>query len=135
MRLWAETESGGDIETLLDKCSEQILFATKISGTTLYFTASTGDKPQDFLQLEVEVLQEVLDRPLSDPDFLPDSVEEFLDPVDYPRLEPRTGGQAALPFPPFAGDGGGICRPEFPQPPCAEPAALYAGLAEQQCWA
>ncbi|WP_287605337.1 hypothetical protein [Thiothrix sp.] len=93
LRLWAETESGGDIETLLDKCSEQILFATKISGTTLYFTASTGDKPQDFLQLEVEVLQEVLDRPLSDPDFLPDSVEEFLDPVDFPRLEPEAVGK------------------------------------------
>jgi hypothetical protein len=93
LRLWAETESGGEINTLLDKCTEQVLFATKISGTTLYFTAQTGDKPQDFIQLEVEVLQEVLDRPLSDPDFLPDSVEEFLDPMDYPRLEPEPVGK------------------------------------------
>jgi hypothetical protein len=98
LRVWAEMTADGDINALLDKCAEQVLFATKISGTTLYFTAQTGDKPQDFIQLEVEVLQEVLDRPLSDPDFLPDSVEEFLDPVDYPRLEPEAVGKAHYRF-------------------------------------
>lgn len=98
LRSWAESVADGDINNLLDKCMEQVLFATRISGTTLYFTAPVGDKPQDFIQLEVEVLQEVLDRPLSDPEFMPDSVEEFLDPIDYPRLEPEPVGKAGYRF-------------------------------------
>ena len=89
LRNWAETESGGDVEVLLDICAERNLLATRISGTTLYFTAPTGDRPQDFVQLEIEVLQEVVDRPLFHPDFMPDNVEEFLDPVDFPRAEPK----------------------------------------------
>lgn len=98
LRSWAENVAAGDINHLLDKCMEQVLFATRISGTTLYFTAPVGDKPQDFIQLEVEVLQEVLDRPLSDPEFLPDSVEEFIDPIDFPRLQPEPVGKARYRF-------------------------------------
>lgn len=92
LRAWAEAESGGDVETLLDKYNGSQLFATKRAGSTLYFTASLGEYPQDFLQLEVEVMQEVLHRPLFDPDVFPDNLEEFLDPLDYPTLEPQPVG-------------------------------------------
>ena len=51
--------------------------------------APTGERAADFVQLEVEELQEVLDHYLNDPDWLPDSLEEFIDPLDYPRLEPE----------------------------------------------
>jgi hypothetical protein len=50
------------------------------------------------VQIEIEELQEVLDRPLVDPDWFPDSVEEFLDPLDYPRLEPEPVAPAYYQF-------------------------------------
>ncbi|MEB4593171.1 hypothetical protein VSS37_19490 [Candidatus Thiothrix sp. Deng01] len=98
LRAWAEAESGGDVEVLLDKYAGQPLFATRLEGHTLYFTAPTGDRPEYFLQIEIEICQEMLDRPLFDPDFLPDNLEEFLDPIDYPRLEPELIGQAQYHF-------------------------------------
>jgi hypothetical protein len=89
---WAETESGGDIDALITRYMDAGFFATIVSGKTHYFTAPVGDGPQDFIQLEIEELQEVLDRPLFDPDWFPDSLEEFADPLDYPRLEPEPIG-------------------------------------------
>jgi hypothetical protein len=89
---WAEGESGGDVEKLLSRYSEAGYFATRLQGRTHYLVAPTGHRPGDFVQLEVEELQEVLDRYLIDPDWLPESLEEFLDPLDYPRLEPEPIG-------------------------------------------
>lgn len=93
LRAWAERESGGDVDVLMDKYTGQALYATRLDGCTLYFTASTGDKALDYLQLEIEVMQEMLDRPLFDPEFMPDNLEEFLDPMDFPRLENQAVGQ------------------------------------------
>lgn len=91
---WAETESNGDVESLMAKYMDQGYFATRLAGKTHYFTAAIGEKAKDFIQLEIEELQEVLDRPLVDRDWFPDSLEEFLDPLDYPRLEPEPIGAA-----------------------------------------
>lgn len=90
---WAETESGGDVDELIAQYIDSGYFATKLSGKTHYFTAPVGDNPEDFIQLEVEELQEVLDRPLLDRDWFPDSLEEFLDPLDFPRLDPEPLGK------------------------------------------
>ncbi|EIJ36515.1 hypothetical protein [Thiothrix nivea] len=98
LRVWAEEESDGDVDTLLDKYAGQPMFATRLEGRTLYFTAPTGDRPEHFLQLEIEISQEVLDRPLFDPEFMPDNIEEFLDPIDFPRLEPEVIGQPRYAF-------------------------------------
>ncbi|MBU0653907.1 MAG: hypothetical protein KJ914_02120 [Gammaproteobacteria bacterium] len=98
LRIWAEQESDGDVDVLLDKYAGQQLFATRLEGRTLYFTAPTGDRPEHFLQLEIEIRQEVLDRALFDPDFWPDNIEEFLDPVDFPRLEAEIIGQPQYRF-------------------------------------
>jgi len=89
LREWAERESGGDVATLMDKYQGRQLFATCLAGKTHYLVAATGERAADFVQLEVEELQEVLDHYLNDPDWLPDSLEEFIDPLDYPRLEPE----------------------------------------------
>lgn len=86
---WSERESGGDVDVLLDKYHDKGYFATHLAGKTHYFNAAIGERAEDFVQLEVEELREVLDRPLIDPGWLPDSLEEFLDPLDYPRLEPE----------------------------------------------
>ena len=60
--------------------------------------APTGPEPQDFVQIEIEELQEVLDRCITDPDWFPDSIAEFVDPLDFPRLEPEPMGAPRLVF-------------------------------------
>jgi hypothetical protein len=98
IRVWAEQRASGDLQQLLDGCLKSRLFATRLVGRTHYLTAQTGPTAADFVQLEVEELQEVLDRYLSDPDWLPDSLEEFIDPLDYPQLEPEPVGASRLVF-------------------------------------
>ena len=99
LRLWAERQAAsGELQPLLDTCLQRQLFATRLDGRTHYLTAQTGPAAADFMQLEVEELQEVLDRYLSDPDWLPESLEEFIDPLDYPHLEPEPVGVPRLAF-------------------------------------
>ena len=86
---WAEQEAGGDVDELIARYVDEGYFATQLAGKTHFFTAPFGDRAEDFIQLEIEELQEVLDRPLVERDWFPDSLEEFLDPLDYPRLEPE----------------------------------------------
>lgn len=86
---WAEHESGGDVDALVSRYLDKGFFATRLAGKTHFFTFPVGDGAEDFVQLEIEELQEVLDRPLLDRDWIPDSLEDFLDPLDYPRLEPE----------------------------------------------
>ena len=90
---WAESESGGDVDELVARYLDAGFFATHLAGKTHYFTAPTGDRSGDFVQLEIEELQEVLNRHLVERDWFPDSIEEFLDPLDYPRLEPEPIGE------------------------------------------
>jgi hypothetical protein len=95
---WAEAESEGDIDDLMFKLVGQRYFATRLNGLTHYLVAPTGPEPQDFIQLEIEELQEVLDRCITDPDWFPDSIAEFVDPLDFPRLEPEPVGAPRLLF-------------------------------------
>ncbi|MBK1717666.1 hypothetical protein [Thiocystis violacea] len=90
---WAEAESGGDIDELMFKLSDARYFATRLNGQTHYLVARTGPLARDFIQIEIEQLQEVLDRTISDPDWFPDSIADFVDPLDFPRLEPEPVGQ------------------------------------------
>ncbi len=86
---WVEQESAGKLEDFIIRYLDAGYFATSHAGKTHYFTASCGDKAEDFIQLEIEELKEVLDRRLIDPDWFPDNLEDFLDPLDYPRLKPE----------------------------------------------
>ena len=86
---WAERESGGDLTRLMDKCADIGGFVTRLEGCTHYLTAATGDRARDYIQIEIEQLQEVIERPLWDPDWIPDDFEDFIDPLDFPRLEPE----------------------------------------------
>ena len=95
---WAERESGGDVEELIARYMGRGYFATQLAGKTHFFTAACGDKAEDFIQLEIEELQQVLDRPLVERDWFPDSLEEFLDPLDYPRLAPEPVGKPYYQF-------------------------------------
>ncbi|MBP9603029.1 MAG: hypothetical protein KBE53_02970, partial [Chromatiaceae bacterium] len=95
---WAETESGGDIDELLLKVADLPYIATRLNGQTHYLVAPIGPGPGDFLQIEVEQLQEVQDRRITAPDWFPDSIAEFVDPLDFPHLEPRPLGPPRLLF-------------------------------------
>lgn len=90
---WAERESAGDLDELVMRYMDAGFFATRLTGKTHYFTAPTGNDPGDFVQLEIEELQEVLDHRLLDRDWYPDSIDELIDPLDYPRLEPEPIGE------------------------------------------
>jgi hypothetical protein len=95
---WAERESAGDVDELIARYADRGYFATCLAGRTHYFTAACGSKAEDFIQLEIEELQEVLDRPLLARDWYPENLEELLDPLDYPRLEPEPIGKPHYQF-------------------------------------
>ncbi|MCU7940957.1 MAG: hypothetical protein KZQ67_17130 [gamma proteobacterium symbiont of Bathyaustriella thionipta] len=91
--LWAEYECDGDVDEIILKHMDSGYFATRLAGKTHYFTAQYGTKNEEFVQLEIEELQEVIDRPLIDRDWFPDCLEDFIDPLDFPKLEPEPTGK------------------------------------------
>jgi hypothetical protein len=95
---WAESESDGDLDGLILRYLDAGYFATRLAGKTHYFTAPHGESAEDFIQLEIEELQEVLERPLTERDWYPESLEEFLDPLDFPKLEPEPIGNPYYQF-------------------------------------
>jgi hypothetical protein len=89
---WAEAEAKGYVENLLFKLSGLVYFATRLNGQAHYLAARTGPGAADYIQIEIETLEEVLDHCITDPDWFPESVNEFVDPIGLPRLEPEPVG-------------------------------------------
>lgn len=89
LRDWVESECGGDVLDLAATYQDEGLLATRILGKTHFLIAPTGEAPLDFVQIEVEEVREVTDRPLIDPDNLPDDIEDVLDPMDPEKVEPE----------------------------------------------
>lgn len=84
---WAKGElavCGNDLHELIERHIDSGLLVTRHTGRTHYFVAAYGPAPADFLQLEVEELQEVLDRELIDSDAVPDDIQELIEPL-HPR--------------------------------------------------
>jgi hypothetical protein len=79
---WAQAELAGhgdDIHALAEECAERGLRATRLTGKTHYWIAQTGGAAADFIQIEIEELQEMVCQPLCDGDDLPSSIEELVD--------------------------------------------------------
>lgn len=91
--LWAENECHGDVDEIILKHIDSGYFVTRLAGKTHYFTAPYGKNNDEFIQLEIEELEEVINRPLVDKDWFPDSLEDLIDPLDYPALKPKPTGQ------------------------------------------
>jgi hypothetical protein len=92
---WVENaldERDGDFNLLIDDFAGQKLYATRLVGQTHYLVAAVGDGTDDFLQLEIEDLQEMRVHQL----FInePGSLEELVDP----RGGADTPVPIALPF-------------------------------------
>jgi hypothetical protein len=80
---WAEDELAAredDMGELCDDFNNLGLQATRLSGRTHYFVAATGPRASDFIQLEIEELQEQICHPLFAGDTVPASIEELVDP-------------------------------------------------------
>lgn len=81
---WAEealADCGGDLAELVERHAGEDLVATRHNGRTHYFVAPCGPGPADFVQLEVEELQEVLDRRFIDHGRPPADLGELTDPL------------------------------------------------------
>lgn len=81
---WAELELDrcqGDMGLFFDRHAQDELLVTRLVGKTHYFVAPYGSEPAEFLQLEVEELQEVLDRRLLDFETPPIDLAELIDPI------------------------------------------------------
>lgn len=87
---WAKEEledCAGDMAELVERHAASGLMVTRHSGHTHYFVAAYGPAPEDFLQLEVEELQEVLDRKFIDEDNPPEDFQELIEPALPAMLE------------------------------------------------
>jgi len=85
LQQWASSELAAhsdDLHALIDAYADSGLRATRLNGMTHYLVASTGAGAADFLQVEIEELQEVACRPLFAEDAHPGNLEELLDPPD-----------------------------------------------------
>lgn len=80
---WAEDELAShddDMGAFCDDYLGQGLKATRLAGRTHYLVAPTGPHATDFVQLEIEELQEVVCHSLFDGDVLPLDLDELVDP-------------------------------------------------------
>lgn len=87
---WSERtyiECGQNLQTLIEHTQEQNLIATRQTGRTLYFVIATGDKAEDFIQIEIDKTHEIADRWLVSPKQPPEDLEEFIDPLEPDCLE------------------------------------------------
>ena len=95
LEAWAKAElerSGGDMHELVERHADSGLLVTRHTGRTHYFVAAYGASPSDFLQLEVEELQEVLDRELIDTGNPPEDLQELIEPMKSGALDAQAVG-------------------------------------------
>lgn len=78
---WVEDQldaRDGDMAHLVDDFADQTLYATRLVGQTHYLVSHASDAHDDFLQLEIEDLQEIRAHQLFVNE--PTTVEELIDP-------------------------------------------------------
>lgn len=93
---WAEAEleaCDNDLAEYLERHAAEALLATRHSGRSHYFVGVYGTGAADFVQLEIEELQEVLDRRLVDPDHPPTDLAELTDPTEPLSLDAQPVGR------------------------------------------
>lgn len=74
-------ECDDDLAEFMERHADSELITTRHTGRSHYFVAPYGPGPAEFLQLEVEELQEVLDRRLWDAATPPLDIQELSDPI------------------------------------------------------
>ncbi len=87
---WAERtyiECGKNLQTLIDHAREQKLIATRQTGNTLHFVVQTGNKAEQFIQIDIDKTHEIADRFLVSEYNPPEDLEEFIDPLEPEYVE------------------------------------------------
>lgn len=82
---WAQEElasHGDDLAAVAAAHAGEQLRATRLTGKTHYWMARSGEGAADFIQVEIEELQEVACHALFPDDAAPAGLEEFIDPRD-----------------------------------------------------
>jgi len=95
---WLEQNGSGDITKLCAEYSEAGYIVTHVHGKTHYLVARTSDAPQDFIQLEIEELQELTDHLLFNEDEIPDDFDDLIEPVRVTSVEPEYVGNPRYVF-------------------------------------
>ena len=94
---WTERtyiECGKNLQTLIEHTCEQNLIATRQIGNTLYFVIRTGQKAEDFIQIDIDKSHEIADRLLVSETQPPEDLEEFIDPLEPHYIEAFSIGTA-----------------------------------------
>ena len=92
LEAWIEAElaaCGGEFDALVARHADSGLLVTRLTGLTHYFVAPFGARPEEFAQLEVEELQEQVERHLVDPAQPPADLLELSDPLLPRTLAPH----------------------------------------------
>jgi hypothetical protein len=84
---WADC--GEDAAAFCESYLEQELQLSRFDGRTHFLVAAYGNKAEQFIQLEIEELCELIDRPLLDPAHLPGELDELLEPPHHVQHMPR----------------------------------------------
>lgn len=84
----AYVECGQNFRTLITHCMEHDLVATRHQGVTLYVVIPSGSRASEFVQIEIDRTQEVMDRRMVQPDRPPEDMEELVDPMEPCELPP-----------------------------------------------
>ena len=95
---WSASElakHGDDFHAMVDAHQGSDLHATRLTGKTHYWMAPNGTGAADFVQVEIEELQEVMCQPLFEGDDAPGSLEELIDARDACTGKPMPLG---IPF-------------------------------------
>lgn len=77
-----QQEFADDIDDFVDAYADKGYRITHLEGDSHYLAAVTGKGAAEFLQLEVEELQEVPVRPLIAPGWVPDDWQDLIEPID-----------------------------------------------------
>ncbi|MEW5823973.1 MAG: hypothetical protein AB1766_06455 [Pseudomonadota bacterium] len=80
---WRDCDEDG--AAFVEAWQDEKLLVSRLRGQTHYFVAPTGEGPLDFLQLEIEEMQEEIERPLVDPTAPPGDLCDLLEPPRPPR--------------------------------------------------
>lgn len=97
LETWAEAElaaRGDDFHALAEDYAAAGLKATRLTGKTHYLVAVSGPAAADFLQVEIEELQEVVSHAL----FADDGANSLEDIVDPPRSDKSPALPLGAPF-------------------------------------
>ena len=95
LEAWVATElakCGDNFDQLVQRYSNTGLLATRHMGCSNYFVVAYGPAPEDFLQLEIEEIHEILDRKLFDPERLPLDYQDLVEPIVRAKVEAHAAG-------------------------------------------